>query len=557
MTDLASATDTVVRLIYTGADAAGTSAQLRLFELDGSPARSASGLEVCNPCVLALGSGQRVQSFRVQDAFDAAGGVATAAFDGFALVELFGDVDNVAVAARAEQKIGAPTGPSATDLALVAVAQTEQVAGAAAAPWIFGATQETNGHPSEGANLRDALLDLTLTSVLRGASAGSADVEVTLVDDAGNVVGCTPCVLTLDAATPHIRLSFEDAIETGGATVQNTRYAALVEPSGPQAAHVVASLRSLSSLNDASLRGVVVAPQQSFLGDPGATSSTVIPHVAFLPTPTPIDTRLVTTSLAGLGSLGAGAVTVSTWFQEGAAAAPAPMRSVSSIEVCNPCTATLDAANRFDDRVVSSSGNGIGGIPPSETFFAVVNTEGVAPGGTVVAAERRMGTTLGASAGAQVARSAPPTARTVLVPHVLEKGGVVDGTQFTFDTTMFLTYSGGAPGQGSDLGATVETFLYDDTGAPLRSSNGTAVCDPCSNTLGGGGPRKAKLSVNDLVEAAGGFGGVDKVGFAVLVLGGADPDRVSVQGFVTQSHSSTFDLSVFGFEPQAVAAAPN
>jgi hypothetical protein len=42
----------------------------------------------------------------------------------------------------------------------------------------------------------------------------------------------------------------------------------------------------------------------------------------------------------------------------------------------------------------------------------------------------------------------------------------------------------------------------------------------------------------------------------VIVVGGSDPDGVELQGFVVNSHTSAFDLSVFGFDPQPITAAP-
>jgi len=144
------------------------------------------------------------------------------------------------------------------------------------------------------------------------------------------------------------------------------------------------------------------------------------------------------------------------------------------------------------------------------------------------------------------------SADTFVFPHVLERSGTIANTPYTFDTTMFMTYSSTAIGGG----ASVDTYLFDQaTGAPMRVGS-TDVCNPCTNDLTVA-QSSAWLRVDDCIVAAGGYAsehGV-KLGFGVVVVGGQDPDGVNVQGFVVNSHTSPFDLSVFGFEPQPLQAA--
>jgi hypothetical protein len=64
------------------------------------------------------------------------------------------------------------------------------------------------------------------------------------------------------------------------------------------------------------------------------------------------------------------------------------------------------------------------------------------------------------------------------------------------------------------------------------------------------GRRKVAIRIDDLIAPHGSPGAsVCKLGFDTVVIGGTDPDGVNLQGFVVNSHSSPFDLSVFGFEP--------
>lgn len=149
------------------------------------------------------------------------------------------------------------------------------------------------------------------------------------------------------------------------------------------------------------------------------------------------------------------------------------------------------------------------------------------------------------------------SARTWVIPHVLERSGTISNTQYTFDTDMFMTYTPGLAGTPAGDGATADFYLYDNTGQLMRAAGGAIVCNPCTYNLGAGGggtpaSRKVKLAMDELIMNAGGFDTSVKLGFGVLVVGGQDPDGVSVQGFVTNAHTSAFDLSVFGFNPEEI-----
>ena len=148
----------------------------------------------------------------------------------------------------------------------------------------------------------------------------------------------------------------------------------------------------------------------------------------------------------------------------------------------------------------------------------------------------------------------PKKARRFVVPLILSAGGAADGAQFTFDTTIFMTYTPGLAGLGAGPGASVDLFLLDHTAVSLlRSAAGQDVCNPCTFPVGGAGGRQS-VRVDDLLAAGGSFDAVVKLGFAVLVVGGADPDGVNIQGRVVASRAGSSDLSVLTFEPQPIAA---
>ncbi|HWQ92112.1 MAG TPA: hypothetical protein VN673_10600, partial [Clostridia bacterium] len=71
--------------------------------------------------------------------------------------------------------------------------------------------------------------------------------------------------------------------------------------------------------------------------------------------------------------------------------------------------------------------------------------------------------------------------KTWVIPHVLEKSGLIADTQYTFDTTLFLTYNGSL--HGTDSGSVqVAVYLYDQSGQLMRGS-AAEVCGPCQYKL--------------------------------------------------------------------------
>ena len=132
------------------------------------------------------------------------------------------------------------------------------------------------------------------------------------------------------------------------------------------------------------------------------------------------------------------------------------------------------------------------------------------------------------------------------MPHVLEKSGRISNTPFTFDTSIFANYVG-----ASD--ATVGMGFLGNNGAAFECVNGPM---PPFSTVMNAQQNTVDISMEDIAASAGGFpaDGHVKLGFGVIVVGGADPENVAVQGFVVNSHTGPFDLSVFGFDPVPISA---
>jgi hypothetical protein len=152
---------------------------------------------------------------------------------------------------------------------------------------------------------------------------------------------------------------------------------------------------------------------------------------------------------------------------------------------------------------------------------------------------------LPAVAGVSAAFHGVAAAKTFVIPHIVESKGTVQSTQYAFDTIIRAAY-GSVPG-GPGLGASVDLHLYNNDGTLMQSQTLQTVCNPCTFQLGAGNPSVQLMRIENLIIAAGDFQG-SKNGFAVMNVGGSDPDAVGMVGHITNSHTSPFDVS-FYYEP--------
>lgn len=146
---------------------------------------------------------------------------------------------------------------------------------------------------------------------------------------------------------------------------------------------------------------------------------------------------------------------------------------------------------------------------------------------------------------AHTAASAQSTARTFVLPHVLERPGRVGTSPNNLDFEIHFLSFGRTP---------VELYLFDSgTGQPLKSRTGADVCNPCTIEFSRG--PKQVLSIEERVLAAGGFARPLVSAYATLnTRGSRSLEGVAVQAFVINAGPGPSDLSVFGFEPQPIAA---
>src|SRR5262249_40442670 len=145
-------------------------------------------------------------------------------------------------------------------------------------------------------------------------------------------------------------------------------------------------------------------------------------------------------------------------------------------------------------------------------------------------------------------------AASFVIPHIVEKSGLVaNNVPFTFDTTIFADYvAGQADVGGTNTGATIEVFLYNNNTGAFLVRNGQNACDGsphvCQFSLGGANNRKASIRIEDLILAVDPGFNATVLAYGILTVGG-DSANVAMQGFVTNSHTNAFDVAVFGFAP--------
>ena len=438
----------------------------------------------------------------------------------------------------------------------------------------------------------DTALELTYNATLNGRDKDFALVQLYLYDEqtgalmqgSSNTI-CGPCGFQLDGQTRKLSVKLDDLITGpgGGFDTDLKPGFGIIVVTGPGAEAVNVEgfvVNSHTGPFDVAVYGF--EPQQP-LGAPPGTPQTrrtfVMPHVLessgrALSTSNAIDTVLYATYAGGLPGMppGSGASLDVYLYDQ---ATGQPMTGGNGTAVCNPCSFNLGAGGGgtvqrkrtidIDDLINAAGGFGGANLKQG---FAVITVGGQDPadvnlqGFVVNSHTGPFDVSVFASEPAEVrTNSLGSLKRTYVIPHVLEKSGLVATQTNTFDTFLYATYSSGLAGLPDGKGATLDFYLYDDSGSLMTAAGGNPVCGPCTFDLGTGAagtasPRKQSIRIDDLITTrGGGFDTEVKTGFGVIVVGGDDPNGVELQGFVVNSHTSPFDLSVFGFEPQPIAAA--
>ena len=268
-----------------------------------------------------------------------------------------------------------------------------------------------------------------------------------------------------------------------------------------------------------------------------------------------------TPGLAGTAS-GSGA-TVGLYLYDNSTGAPL---AIAGTQICNPCSYSLGGANPRN--AVASIGQLItaktGFVSSAYVGYAVLAVGGADPGGVTL--EQDLVNSHSSAFDLSVTATPPlrlrkedpalPAARVFSIPHMLDTSGSTSTQTYAFDETIFATYTGGQAGTTGSGGATVSLYLYDEDSAALLTNNGMNVCAPCVYGIGGANPRKLALRMEDLIVAAtGSMDALAKRAAGVVVVGGSDPGNVTLQPWLINSHSNTFDLGVTAQTAQPVSGA--
>src|SRR5690348_12667933 len=92
------------------------------------------------------------------------------------------------------------------------------------------------------------------------------------------------------------------------------------------------------------------------------------------------------------------------------------------------------------------------------------------------------------------------TAKTYVIPHVLDTSGDIRSNPNSFDTQLTLVSL--PADNGSNTPVTVELYLYDNSGAPMTGSIGD-VCNPCMLQMSAA-DRQTNITIGDLIISRGG-----------------------------------------------------
>jgi hypothetical protein len=145
----------------------------------------------------------------------------------------------------------------------------------------------------------------------------------------------------------------------------------------------------------------------------------------------------------------------------------------------------------------------------------------------------------------------PASAKTFVIPHFLERTGFISSTQYTFDTTLYMTYAPGLAGTAGGPGAHVDLWLFDDFGNPL-TNNGVVVCGPCAYDLGAP-TRKRGSGSRARCSSPARWKTPIKTGYAIATVSNDDAN-LAVNASIFNSHTSVSDLEILTERPWIIDA---
>ena len=569
--------DTTIFATYT-AGLAGTpvgvpgsaTLTLSLYDAAGQLLRTGDGAVVADHLAIQLSDSARKQSIRIDDLITAKGTFPAGLVNAYAVLDVTGDEANVTLTSTLE-KSGDAAGKRWTSQMTPGShhALVEPPPPSPKRVFVLPHVLEKQGT----INSTPFTFDTTIFANYTGAPGGTADVTITLTDKTGAPLvsgggqAIQPVTVALGNNARKQSIRIDDLITAAGGFAPNqlVEGSAIVEVTGDYANVDVSGILASNGVDPVNaalaVQSAQLTPRVRIGSVPAAARTAVFAHVESRrqSSANPIDTAFDFT-YSGAGGAAGGSVNVELSFigPDGS-----PLVSGTGTAI-GPVNLTLDANARkrtvvLDTLITAAGGYATPGVVASAIVKMTGDVENLTAAGLY---------TQGSTTPALVPLrpfdigdpdsdddGIPDTRKTFVLPHILEKSGRVSNTADTFDTSLFATYGRGLDGGPIPASsATLDLYLYDDAGQPMTGLNGN-VAFPYHLDLDAT-HRSAGIALEDLFDAAGGFGAQSvKLGFGVIVVGGADPNAVALQGFVVNSHTSAFDLSVFGFDPQPITAA--
>ncbi len=233
-------------------------------------------------------------------------------------------------------------------------------------------------------------------------------------------------------------------------------------------------------------------------------------------------------------------------------------------DICNPCTIEMGTAAIADMSLIEVIVAAAIQAPDLEDGYIVIETFG--PDDLDVSVETEVYLDSGRTTSVVTPLRVPcggtgggqsSGARTFVFPHLLESSGSVLADPDALDTTINMVYQTDLDPADPAFGTDVELYIFDQrTGAPLTDDMGTAICAPCNFPMSSSiTPRKRAINVGTLLTSHGGGFPTPTVDAVAVAVATGDVDGLSMSSTTLQSRNGPGDLSVFVFEPQAIAAA--
>jgi len=135
-------------------------------------------------------------------------------------------------------------------------------------------------------------------------------------------------------------------------------------------------------------------------------------------------------------------------------------------------------------------------------------------------------------------------ARPFVIPHMLETAGTASTTLHAWDTSLYVFYATAIGPVDTGPGATVDVYLFDNSGMPLQSALATNVCDPCSFSMTASN-RKEEIVFDTLIANAGGgsYPLALTSGWALVEVSG-DVDAVGLEAWSLNSVTGPADIRI-------------